>query len=133
MILGMTKKSTTKASVKTVATKAKGKVSARAGKTPSPAAPAEIDKVGKAQMVDLMSESDRLSRKDAAEVIDVVLGVVIGALQAGKSVGLPGLGTLKVKATAARQGVKPGTAERIEIPAGKKVSYKVASTLKTAL
>ena len=40
--------------------------------------------------------------------------------------GLPGLGTLSVRATAARQGVRPGTREEITIAAGKKVRYKVA-------
>ena len=43
-----------------------------------------------------------------------------------------GLGTLSVKATA-RTGVRPGTSRKIQIPAGKKVPLKVASTLKDNL
>ena len=43
-----------------------------------------------------------------------------------------GLGTLSVKATA-RTGVRPGTSRKIQIPAGKKVAFKVASTLKDNL
>lgn len=124
MILGMTKKSTGAAAVKTVPAKAR---------KAAIAAPAEGDKIGKTQMAVLMSEKASLSTKHAAQVIDAVLGIVIDALKAGKSASLPGVGTLSVRATAARQGVKPGTAERIEIAAGKKVSYKVASTLKSAL
>lgn len=58
------------------------------------------------------------------------LECVVTALQDGKSVGLPGLGTLSVKKTAARTGVRPGTSEKVKIPAGKKVAFKVASTLK---
>jgi len=37
------------------------------------------------------------------------------------------------RATAARQGVRPSTAEKIQIPAGKKVGYKAAADLKKAL
>jgi len=55
------------------------------------------------------------------------------ALRAGQTIGLPGVGTLSVKATAARTGVKPGTAEKIQIPAGKKVSFKIATDLKKSL
>lgn len=47
--------------------------------------------------------------------------------------GLPGLGTLSVRATAAQNGVKPGTSEKIQIPADKKVAFKVASALKDTL
>ena len=49
------------------------------------------------------------------------------------TVAIESVGTLTVKATAARQGVRPGTSERIQIPAGKKVSFKVASDLKKNL
>ncbi len=43
------------------------------------------------------------------------------------------LATLNLKETAARTGVKPGTSVKIQIPAGKKVSFKVMSTLKNEL
>lgn len=48
------------------------------------------------------------------------------ALRAGRSVGLPGLSAPSVGTTVARNGVKPGTAEKIQIPAGRKVSFNVA-------
>lgn len=47
--------------------------------------------------------------------------------------GLPGLGTFSVKQTAALTGVRPSTSERIQIPAGRKVAFKVAHTLKGLL
>lgn len=47
--------------------------------------------------------------------------------------GLPGLGTLSVRDTAACTGVWSGTSQRIQIPAGKKIDFKVANTLKGAL
>lgn len=76
------------------------------------------EKLGKAQLVEQMIGTG-LSRQGASAVFDAVLEVLVEALKAGKSVGLPGLGTFSVKETAARQGVRPGTAEKTQIPVGK--------------
>jgi len=46
-------------------------------------------------------------------VFDSVLDVAADAVKSGKTVGLTGLGTLRIKVTAARQGVRPGTAEEV--------------------
>jgi len=97
----------------------------------APAQPAATPgKIAKAQLVELVAEKTGLTKRDSDAAVDALLNGIVDAVKAGQSVGLPGLGTLSVKATAARLGVKPGTSERIEIPAGKKVAFKVASTLK---
>ena len=90
-------------------------------------------KIAKTQLIDLMASKTNLNKKESGEAISALLDSVIVALKEGKSVGLPGLGTLSVAQTAERQGVRPGTNERITIPAGKKVRFKVASTLKGSL
>ena len=116
-------------------TKATKKVAstAPAKKIPAKAKVAEsVEKIGKTEIVDTMS-SATLSKRDATAALDATLEIIIEALKAGKSVGLPGFGTLSVKDTAARVGVKPGTAEKIQIAAGRKVSYKVALDLKKTL
>ncbi|GGJ66927.1 HU family DNA-binding protein [Deinococcus aquiradiocola] len=97
------------------------------------AAPTEVEKLGKTALVDLVAGQTALSKKEAAEAIDAVLDIIATSLKSGQTVGLPGLGTLSVKATAARTGVKPGTSEKVQIPAGKKVAFKVATTLKAGL
>lgn len=94
---------------------------------------AALGKIGKAQLVDSVAERAGMTRKEADVAVDAALGAIASALQQGQTVGLPGLGTLSVKATAARTGVRPGTSEKIQIPAGKKVAFKVASTLKCEL
>jgi len=98
-----------------------------------PAAKAESSKLGKTQMVDLLASRSGLSKKDAAHAFDTLGDILVEALRSGQTVGMPGLGTFSVTATAERQGVRPGTTERITIPAGKKVRFKVASTLKSGL
>ncbi|KQR25533.1 HU family DNA-binding protein [Deinococcus sp. Leaf326] len=125
---GMTKKSTK------AAPKAAPKATPKAAPAPvAAAAPAERNKLAKTQLTDLIAEKSGLTRKQSSEMLDATLDIILDALKSGKAVGLPGLGTLSVKETAARTGVRPGTTEKIEIPAGKKVAFKVAVALKEAL
>ncbi len=91
------------------------------------------EKIAKTQIIDAVADKTSLNKKQAGEAVAVMLEVVIEALKEGKHVGLPGLGTFSVAHTAERQGVRPGTSEKITIPAGKKVRFKVASTLKGSL
>ena len=90
-------------------------------------------KVAKTQIVEQIAERTGLSRRQAAGAVTCVVEAMIDALRAGRSVGLPGLGTLSVSPTRARQGVRPGTSDKIQIPAGKKIRFKAATTLKGQL
>ncbi|ULH17980.1 HU family DNA-binding protein (plasmid) [Deinococcus sp. KNUC1210] len=102
--------------------------------TPVPAsALAEGEKLSKVQLIEQVAQHTSLSKQDASRAVDAALAAIAEVLRGGKTVGLPGLGTLDVRATAARTGVRPGTAEKIQIPAGKKVGFKVATDLKKAL
>lgn len=90
-------------------------------------------KVAKTQMIDLVAERTSLSRKQAGEAVAAVLDGIGQALREGRSVGMPGLGTFSVTETAARTGVRPGTSERLQIPAGRKIRFKAATTLRGTL
>ncbi|AZI42752.1 DNA-binding protein [Deinococcus psychrotolerans] len=109
---------------------AKPAPAAKAAPAPVKAAAETSEKIAKTQIIDMVADRTSLNKKQAGESVAVMLDVVVEALKEGKSVGLPGLGTFSVAKTAARQGVRPGTSEKITIPAGKKVRFKVASTLK---
>lgn len=125
-------------STKPAAAKAPAKAAPKAAavKAPAKSSAASADKgekIAKTQIIDMVADKTTLNKKQAGEAVASMLDVVVDALKGGKSVGLPGLGTFSVAKTAARQGVRPGTSEKITIPAGKKVRFKVASTLKTGL
>ncbi|SMB88751.1 HU family DNA-binding protein [Deinococcus hopiensis] len=90
-------------------------------------------KVAKTQIIDLVAGRTSLSRKQSGEAVAAVLDSIGQALREGRSVGIPGLGTFSVTQTAARTGVRPGTSERIQIPAGRKIRFKVATTLRGEL
>ena len=102
----------------------------KAAKPAAKKAATNSHKIAKTQIIDMVADKTSLNKKQAGEAVAVMLDSVIGALKKGQSVGLPGLGTLSVAKTAARTGVRPGTSQKITIPAGKKVRFKVASTLK---
>jgi len=97
------------------------------------AAPAVATKLGKTELTDMISDRAGITKRDAGVALSAVLDIMGEALRSGQTIGLPGVGALSVKATAARTGVKPGTAEKIQIPAGKKVSFKIATDLKKSL
>ena len=110
---------------------------AKASKKPEPeavvTATPKLEKVGKAELVDLIAQKASLTKKRADDAISAALEVIVDTLKSGGKIGLPGFGTLEVRETQARGGVRPGTKERIEIPAGKKVAFKLASDLKADL
>ena len=122
----MTKKST-KAPAKKPATKTASKAA------PAAKAAGESNKVAKTQLVDMVAEKTGQTNKQSEEAVISMMDAIVAAVKEGKSVGLPGLGTLSVRATAARTGVRPGTSEKIQIPAGKKLAFKAATTLKGSL
>ncbi len=111
--------------------KAAAKPAAAAKAAPAKAEKAE--KIAKTQIIDLVSDKTTLTKKQSSEAVAAMLDVVVSSLRQGQSVGLPGLGTFSVANTASRTGVRPGTNQKITIPAGKKVRFKVASTLKAGL
>ncbi|WP_216328982.1 HU family DNA-binding protein [Deinococcus aestuarii] len=132
----MTKKSTKAPARKPAATRAPKQDAAEAEQSaPAPEATGGRGggKVAKTQLVEQVADQAGLTRKQADQAVNAVMEVIVEAIRSGKSVGLPGLGTLSVRATAARTGVRPGTSERIQIPAGRKVAFKVANPLKGAL
>lgn len=100
---------------------------------PAVKAKGSAPKVAKTQLVALVADKTGLDRQQASDAVSTMLDAIVGALRDGQSVGLPGLGTLSVKATAARIGVRPGTREKMQIPAGKNVVFKASSTMKERL
>ncbi|GEM49771.1 HU family DNA-binding protein [Deinococcus cellulosilyticus] len=88
-----------------------------------------MEKIAKTQLIDAVAQKASLTKKESAEAITVLLEEVVSALKAGKTVGLPSLGTLSITETKERTGVKPGTTEKITIAAGKKIRFKAASNL----
>ena len=66
-------------------------------------------------------------------ILDALGDVAAAELLGGGEVSLPGLGKIKMRETAAREGRNPRTGESLHIPAGKKVVFVPGKDLKEAL
>lgn len=86
--------------------------------------------VSKADLVNAVAEDTALRKKDVKDVLDSVLDNISTQLGKGNKVQLTGFGTFEVRSRKARTGVRPGTTEKIKIPASKYPAFKPGKGLK---
>lgn len=80
-----------------------------------------------------LADTHGMSKKDATELLEGMVNSSVKHLKKGERIRIPGLGILEVKQTKARTGRNPQTGEAINIPAKKKVAFRVAKDLKDAV
>ncbi len=73
------------------------------------------------------------TKKEAQDIVDTIWDTIKGSLKKQEDVAISGFGTFKVKQTKARMGRNPKTGETIQIPAKKKVAFRVSKELKSLL
>jgi len=81
----------------------------------------------------LSKEAKLKSPYQANKVLKALVKIVVEELKSSGKVQISGLGVFKVKNTKARTARNPKTGETIQVPASKKVSFKVASSLKKVI
>ena len=86
--------------------------------------------ISKADLVNELAEQTSLGQKDVKALIDGMLSSISRHLKSGDKVQFTGFGTFEVRERSARTGVKPGTTEKIEIPASKFPAFKAGKSLK---
>jgi DNA-binding protein HU-beta len=89
--------------------------------------------MNKAELTDAVAESADLSKSDAGNAVDAVIGAIESALSKGDSVSLIGFGTFSVSDRAARTGRNPRTGETIQIAASRAAKFKAGKALKDAV
>ncbi|SUA70541.1 DNA-binding protein hu-alpha (histone) [Paenibacillus polymyxa] len=89
--------------------------------------------LNKTDLINQVSESTELSKKDVTKAIDAVFEAIAGALQNGDKVQLVGFGNFEVRERSARKGRNPQTGEEIEIPASKIPAFKPDKALKDGI
>jgi len=70
----------------------------------------------KAEIINKVSESTGMSRKDAIVALEIFLSSIKEGLKSGEKVSLVGFGTFYVKHKRARNGRNPRTGDQIHIP-----------------
>jgi integration host factor subunit beta len=76
----------------------------------------------KADLVEMVAESSALPRKQADEVVQVILDSIIAALGRGEKVELRGFGSFRIRRRGERNGRNPKTGDRVHVPP-KKIPY----------
>ena len=112
--------------------RARAKAKAKALARPAVKSP-DLNKIRRIHIIDVISKTTSNSKENSATFFDAIIEVIAEALKKGTVVGLPGIGTLTVKTTAARTGINPNTSEKIQLPPSKRVAYKIAADLKATL
>ena len=81
-------------------------------------------------IAEVSSRFEQLPKKITKEVIASFLETIENNVADGRKVRIDKVGILTVKDRAARKGRNPQTGEEIKIPASKKISFRVAKSLK---
>ena len=87
----------------------------------------------KADIASEIYEQVGISKKEAAEIVEVVLNVIKGVLQQGESVKIAGFGNFIVRNKRARKGRNPQTGAPINIPSRKTPGFTAGKALKKAI
>ena len=81
-------------------------------------------------IAEVSARFEQLPKKITKEVIAAFLDTIENNVAGGRKVRIDRVGILTVKDRAARKGRNPQTGEEIKIPASKKISFRVAKSLK---
>jgi integration host factor subunit beta len=83
----------------------------------------------KAELVDEVAAQTGLTKRQSAEVLELMLQCIVEALQAGDRVELRGFGSLRSRVRGSRRGRNPKTAETVEVPAKRVPYFKTGKAL----
>lgn len=87
----------------------------------------------KADLIDTVASEIELSKRQSAEIVDLILTEIKSALQKGDRVALTPFGTFVVRSRKAREGRNPKTGEKIKIAARKVPAFVAGKALKEAV
>ncbi|CAM2859753.1 HU family DNA-binding protein [Hathewaya histolytica] len=86
--------------------------------------------MNKAELITVMSEKSKLTKKDAEAALKAFIEAVEETLEKDEKVQLIGFGTFETRKRAARKGRNPRTKEEIEIPASIAPVFKAGKEFK---
>lgn len=84
----------------------------------------------KSDLVDLVSQKNKIPKSQAQQVLEDVFDAVTEALARGEKIDLRGFGTFSVRNSEARSGRNPRTGDAIAIPARRVPGFRPGKELK---
>ena len=99
----------------------------------APVKKAKVETITLRHLAMALAESNGLKKTQTNAMLVGMVEVITKHLKKGKRIRLNGLGILQVRKRPARMGRNPATGEAIKIKASKKVAFRAAKELKTAV
>ncbi|HOP41450.1 MAG TPA: integration host factor subunit alpha [Geobacteraceae bacterium] len=87
----------------------------------------------KSDMVEKIYEKIGFSKKESAELVEMVFDIIKSTLETGEKIKIAGFGNFVVKEKADRRGRNPQTGEEIIISARKILTFKPSQVLKASI
>ena len=88
----------------------------------------------KSEFIEQVANRTGLSKRDAGNAVEAVLGTISDTLKSGGDVTFTGFGKFSVQARKARTGVNPrNPSQKVTIPASKVPKFSAGSQLKAAV
>ena len=87
----------------------------------------------KADIIEHVYVTVGFSKRDSAEVVELVFDTLKGSLERGEKIKISGFGNFIVREKKSRIGRNPQTGQEIEISARKVLTFRPSQLLKTAL
>ncbi len=91
------------------------------------------ERMNKAELIEHLAAKHELTKAEAGRVLTTLLDAVVTTVKKGGTVTLPGFGSFKQHARAARNGVNPATGAKIKIAAVKLPKFSPGSAFKAAV
>ncbi len=87
----------------------------------------------KADLIENVYLKTGFSKKESAEIVEMVFDLMKSTLEDGEKIKIAGFGNFVVKDKATRRGRNPQTGEEIEISSRKILTFKPSQVLKAAI
>ncbi len=84
----------------------------------------------KADLVDEVSRTTELSRKDSDVIVETLFESIVKALKNNDKLEVRGFGSFRIRERKARQGRNPKTGEKVNVPEKKVPYFKPSKELK---
>lgn len=89
--------------------------------------------MNKTDLIQRLADQHQLSKAEAGRILDTLLDTIVMAVKKDDPLTIPGFGSFKQHARAARNGVNPSTGDKIKIPAAKLPKFTPGATFKAAV
>ena len=89
--------------------------------------------MNKTELIEQIATRSGVTKADAGRAVNAMLDSIVEAIANGDDVSLPGFGSFKASARAAREGKNPKTGEKLTIAATTVPKFSAAATFKAAV